>query len=342
MTGSDRQIARGVAIACLVVAAFWFAWQISELILLVFAAILVAVALHALSEPVAKLTGWSVSVAMIPTGVVLVIGFGLVMYLFGSLIQEQVAELIERLPSAWTAFRDRFELQELEQSIMRQAENAVPSGTTVLSFLRGFGSNVANVVLGIFLVVVGGIYFAIQPTMYRNGLLALLPEGSRAGAGEKLDRAAVALRRFLKAQLIAMVLVGVVCGAGLALIGVPSALALGLFAGLAEFVPMVGPVASAIPALLLALTVGFDTALWTLALFLLVQQVEGNILSPILQQEIVSIPAAVTLFAVVAFGTVFGPLGILLATPLTVVIFAIFARSEEAGSAGRAPLPPAS
>ncbi|OYX14068.1 MAG: hypothetical protein B7Z15_05190 [Rhizobiales bacterium 32-66-8] len=342
MTGTDRQIARGVAIACLVGAGFWFAWELSELILLIFAAILVAVALHALSEPVAKLTGLSVRMAMIPTSLVLVIGFGLAMYLFGSLIQEQVAELIQRLPGAWAAFRDRFELQELEQNLMRQAENAVPSGTTVLSFLRGFGSNVANIILGIFLVVVGGIYFAIQPTMYRDGLLALLPEGSRAGAGEKLDRAGIALRRFLKAQLIAMLLVGVVCGAGLAIIGVPSAIALGLFAGLAEFVPLVGPVASAIPALLLALTVGFDTALWTLALFLVVQQIEGNILSPLLQQQIVSVPAAVTLFAVVAFGTVFGPLGILLATPLTVVIFAVFTRSEKAASAGQAAPPAAS
>jgi predicted PurR-regulated permease PerM len=132
-----------------------------------------------------------------------------------------------------------------------------------------------------------------------------------------------------------MILVGVLSGVGLSIIGIPSALALGLFTGLAEFVPMIGPVVSAVPALLLAFTVGYEEAAWTLALFVVVQQLEGNVISPLLQQEMVSIPPAVSLFAVVAFGTLLGPLGVLLATPLTVVVFAVWRREALAGPEGQ-------
>lgn len=328
---SDSQVARVTAIVCLTVAAFWLAWQLSDLILLLFAAVLVALGLRALSGPVARVTHLSERWALVPTVLLLLVGFGLVFWLFGSLIRAQVTDLLARLPEAWESVRDRFEIFDIS-ALMRQAENAVPSGSAVLSFLRGVTFNVANVALGIFLVVAGGIYLAVQPQFYRDGVLRLLPAGARQAWRGKLDVAANALRQFLKAQVLAMVVVGVLTGAGLAIIGVPSALALALFAGLAEFVPMVGPVAAAIPALLLALSVGTEEAGWTLLLFIVVQQMEANILSPLLQQEMVQVPAAVTLFAVVAFGTLLGPLGVLLATPLTVLAFALL-RSEAAADA---------
>lgn len=329
MNAEDRAVARKVAIAAVVVAAFWLAWQITDIILLLFAAVLVAIALRALAEPVARLTGLSLRLALIPTGLLLLAALSLVLYLFGSLIRAQVAELIERLPEAWSAFRDRFEFHDLSENLMKQAENAVPSGGMVLTFLRGLTSNLVNVVVGLFLVVAGGIYLAVQPQLYRNGLLGMVPRDARETAQRRLDGAGAALRNFLKAQFLAMLMVGALSGIGLAIIGVPSAFALALFAGLAEFVPIIGPVAAAVPALLLALSVGFEEALWTLALFLAVQQLESNVISPLLQQEMVAVPAAVSLFAVVAFGTVLGPLGVLLATPLTVLAFALFRPKPE-------------
>jgi predicted PurR-regulated permease PerM len=101
----------------------------------------------------------------------------------------------------------------------------------------------------------------------------------------------------------------------------PAALALALLAGLAEFVPLIGPIVAAIPALLIALSEGVQTALWTLLLYLAVQQVESNLIMPVVQHRVVSLPPAITLFAVVAFGLLFGSLGVLFATPLAVVLF---------------------
>ena len=116
-----------------------------------------------------------------------------------------------------------------------------------------------------------------------------------------------------------MIIVGILIGVGLALVGVPSALALGLIAGVTEFIPIVGPVIGAVPALLLASTEGWHTVAWTLAVFVVVQQIESNLIMPLEAGRAVAVPPAVGLFAVVAIGVLFGPLGLLLGYPLAVV-----------------------
>lgn len=319
---SDWLVARRVAIACIVLALFYFAWQVIDVFLLVFAALLVSLMLHALAEPLSRMTRIPERYAVIVVGLLGIGAIAVAFWLFGSTIQAQVSDLVQQLPSAWQRVVTRFNLQSISDDILRHAEAAAPSGDTMLSALQGFTSNVANILLGLFLVIVGGIYFAVDPQLYRRLFLSLWPAEQRGEMAERLEAVSADMRHFLKAQLIAMVVVGVLTYAGLAMLGIPSALALGLFTGLAEFIPLVGPVVSAVPAVLMGLTVSTETALWTLLWFVLVQQVESNIITPLLQQRMVSLPPAVTLFAVVAFGTLLGPMGVLLATPLTVLVFA--------------------
>lgn len=332
---SDWMVARRVLIACVIVALAYFAYQIIDLILQVFAAILLALALHALAEPFARLTRFPERYAVLPVAVLVFGGLGLVLYLFGSTIQAQVSQLLNELPAAWADFEKRFDLQGLGSNLLQRAEAAAaPSGATVISAVQGLTSNVFQTVLAVFLVVVGGIYFAVSPDLYRSMFLSLWNEADRPAAQRRLAAVSEDLRHFLKAQLIAMVVVGLLTFVGLTIVGVPSALALALFAGLAEFVPMVGPVLAAAPAVLIALTLGANTGLWTLVVFVIVQQSESNVITPLLQQRMVSLPPAVTLFAVVAFGNLFGIMGVVLATPLTVLAFAaVKARAAETGSA---------
>jgi predicted PurR-regulated permease PerM len=115
-------------------------------------------------------------------------------------------------------------------------------------------------------------------------------------------------------------------GAGLAFIGVPQALGLGFIAGVLEFVPYVGPILSAIPALLLASTQSWEMVAWTLGLFVIVQQVENNVILPLVSGRAVDLPPAVGLFAVVAIGILFGPLGLLLGYPLAIVVDVVVRR----------------
>jgi predicted PurR-regulated permease PerM len=184
----------------------------------------------------------------------------------------------------------------------------------VLARKRIFGAAAALVV-----VIVAGIYIAVSPEVYRDGFVMLFPKPMQAQIAETLDDAGEALRLWLGGQLLAMIMVGILIGVGLALVGVPSALALGLIAGVTEFIPIVGPVIGAIPALLLASTEGWHTVAWTLAVFVVVQQIESNLIMPLVAGRAVAVPPAVGLFAVVAIGVLFGPLGLLLGYPLAVV-----------------------
>jgi predicted PurR-regulated permease PerM len=121
-------------------------------------------------------------------------------------------------------------------------------------------------------------------------------------------------------QLVAMLSVGLITGIGLWLLDVPLALSLGLIAGILEFIPFIGPILSAIPALLVAFTQDGWTPLYVLLLYLGIQQIEGNVLMPVIQKWAVSLPPALGLLGVVIFGLLFGILGVLFATPLMVVV----------------------
>jgi predicted PurR-regulated permease PerM len=135
-----------------------------------------------------------------------------------------------------------------------------------------------------------------------------------------------ALRLWLKGQAIAMVVVGLLTGLGLWALGMPSALTLGLLAGVLEFIPFAGPIIAAVPAILLALAVSPELALWVTLLYVAIQQFEGNLLTPLVQQYAVDLPGAVLLFSLIGFGTLFGTLGVILAAPLAVVTMVLVKR----------------
>jgi predicted PurR-regulated permease PerM len=147
----------------------------------------------------------------------------------------------------------------------------------------------------------------------------MVPPDAQVRVAETLDACGRALRFWLLGQFLAVALVGTLTTVGLWLAGVPGYLALGLLAGLAEFVPFVGSILAAVPALLLALMQDTETLFWTAAVYLTVQQLESNLITPVIVREMVALPPALTLFAIAAFGQIFGLPGVLLATPLTVI-----------------------
>jgi hypothetical protein len=169
-------------------------------------------------------------------------------------------------------------------------------------------------------------FMASDPAVYRRGLVLLMPSRAEETTVAALDDASRGLRGWMVGQAISSRVVAALTWAGLALLGVPASGGLGLIAGLLDVIPMLGPIIAGVPAVLLAFTVSPITALWTLLLFLLVQQLQGNFLQPMIQKQAVDVPPAVLLFAVVAAGMLFGSLGVLLAAPLTVVVYVIVQR----------------
>ena len=142
-----------------------------------------------------------------------------------------------------------------------------------------FGAVVLDAVSALLLAVVGGVYLAVDPATHRRGIVALLPRSQHRRAEDFLETCGRALDGWLLATLASMAAVGTMVGLGAWALGLPAPVALALFATLTEIVPVVGPIIGAVPALLVALGQGGDTFLWTVLLFVAVQQVEANLLA---------------------------------------------------------------
>lgn len=294
------------------------AWQLTEVLLLVFGSVLVALVLKTISEPICAHSplsrGWALALAAIFLLIVVAGSFAL----FGAEIVAQSRDLQNQLPKAWQSVEGFLGVSNLDEKIAEQAQGATGG---ILSGMAAYVVSAGSALMDVFIVIVGGLYLAAAPKNYARGLLMLFPDSQRERFAETFDASGKALRMWLLGQLLAMVLVGIATGLGLWLIGMPSPLALGLLAGLLEFVPLVGPIIAAIPALVLAFGGGWEMVAWTLGLYLLINQVEGNLLTPLVQQRAVDLPPALTLFAIVAAGVLFGVPGVIFATPLLVVVY---------------------
>lgn len=323
---SDKVFVHRVLIALGLAALFFLVWELRILLLMLFGAVVIASIFRAVADGIGRVTrlpGWA-STAL---AILLVLG-GLVslIAMFGSHIGQEMQLLWDKLPAAWEAFEQRIgdfglgnQLEQLAASI------STPGGGSLSGFgrtLLSIGSGIADLVVVIF----AGIYLATQPKFYRTGVIKLVPQERRKVAAEAMLESERALRLWLMGQVIAMVVVGLTIGIGLWLIGMPSALALGLLAGLLEFIPFAGPFIAAVPAVLLALAMGPEVTLWVILLYLGVQQIEGTLLTPMIQQYAVDLPGVVLLFALIGFGTLFGTLGVILAAPLAVVTLVLVKR----------------
>jgi predicted PurR-regulated permease PerM len=171
-------------------------------------------------------------------------------------------------------------------------------------------------VAGILIVLFGGLYLTIEPSLYARGVARLVPPRNRERVAEALLASGRALRRWMAGTAVNMVIVGALTTVGLLALGIPAALALGLIAGLLEFVPIFGPVIAAVPALAVALIISPVHALWVLLLFLAIQQLESNVITPLVMKGAVRLPPALTMMFQVLMAVLFGFLGLLLAVPL--------------------------
>lgn len=331
---------RKVLIVVAVVALALLAWMVRDALLLTFAGVLTAVLLLAAAKPLEQRLGLSRTWSLVSVGLAIGLLLALAGMMVGSQVQAQIAQLGEQLPRAVNAFEDRFgvevpaigrdgQLPGPEDKAEEAGRGGAPGGLdasligTLAGRIASAGSFILNALSALVIAVVGGFFMAADPGLYRRGVVKLLPASQQDRAEEALLASGRALRLWLGAQLVSMTIVGTLVGLGTWAIGLPSPLALGLFAGLAGFVPLIGAVAGAVPGLLLAMAEGGTTFLWTGLLFIAVQQVESNMILPLVEKHLVSMPPALLLFAVVAIGLVFGIPGVLLAAPLTVVAFVL-------------------
>ena len=169
---------------------------------------------------------------------------------------------------------------------------------------------------GLVVITFVAIFIALDPRTYRRGILHLVPHRGRAKAIEVMDATGVTLRRWLVAQLVGMVIIGALTTAALLLLDVRAAVALGIIAGILEFVPFFGPILSALPAIAMGLLDGPEKALWVALTYLVIQQLEGNVVTPLVMKEGLDLPPVLTIVCQSAMALVFGFVGLVIAMPL--------------------------
>lgn len=335
MVSPQRRInAWDVAIATLtfvtLLAMALLAWQLAPLLLLILGGALVAIFFRALAGWTTQWTnlsyGWSLSIVI--ALLMAIVSAGL--FLGGQMIADQMADLTEQVPKSLEKLRE----DAAEYSWGKRLIEAAPSSTEEIpmnqadaaSYATTAVYSLAGVVAALLIVLFLGTYFAIDYDKYVGGAVRLAPLARRERLREVLGEVHQTLRWWLLGKIGSMFIVGVLTSVGLAALGVPLALALGVIAALLTFVPNFGPVISAVPAVLLGFVQSPTTAIYVVILYLAIQTVESYLITPLIQERTVSLPPGLTISAQIGMGILLGAGGIVLATPVAAASLVVIKR----------------
>ncbi len=337
-----------------------------DILLAVFAGVLVAIFLRALTNLITRVTpvpdGWALVVVL----ATLLGGIGAAGWLLAPNVVEQAEELAERIPEIVGDIEDylqergwgRWILDQTGQggatgarrvdaspqgpaateppedegsgsSMIRLPEDAARGVGGWLAWLPTWGTYVLTALFV-------GLFGAANPSLYTNGVVHLVPIRHRPRTRELLDRIGYTLRWWLIGQLFSMVLIGVSTTIVLWIFDVPFAVVLGLIVGLLGFIPYLGPIIGIVPVALIAATQDLTTLVYVVMAYTGVQLLEGYVANPLIHQGTVHLPPATTVAIQMLMGTVIGIIGIVLATPLAAVLLVVsqFYRSDVLGDPG--------
>ncbi len=303
------------------------AFKLLNLWLLIFGAIVIATVLRALAEPIMHFTKAPAGVAVAAALLLLLIVFATTFYLFGREIALQAQTLTAQITGAWANLQTQLAGNEIGRMIQSQVATLGQQAGGTLSKLPLIAGNVLSSLADFLVALIGGIILAVNPARYRDGVVFLFPARHHERLRDGMNAAGQALRLWFIGQFLSMLIVGTAVTIGLTLIGRPSAVALGLLAGLAQFIPLVGATTSACIGVLLAVADGGLAPLWTFLVYTAVSQTEANLITPLIQRRVAHVPMVLTLFAVIGFAGLIGPMGVVFAMPLTVMIYTLVRRA---------------
>lgn len=308
---------RRVLIFLLLTAAAFFIWQVRDALLLLFGGIVLATILCRLTDFVRRVTHlgrlWALWIVLLLLGGVLA---GVILFMYPRMTEEA-----SRIAAAMPEIRARLEESQLGAAILDRIkpEQAGMRWGSLFSQVTGVASGVFNFFTSLFLMLFLTLFISVNPGWYVRGIVGSFPKHRRERMREVMHCAGEALWRWLIAQAFAMLIIGILSTLGMLVVGMRFAVVLGLLAGMFQFVPFVGAVLWALPATLLALAESPTMALKVLAVYVVIQTLEGNVITPMVQKHEAYLPPVIILLATVMFGILFGPMGLILATPLTVV-----------------------
>jgi predicted PurR-regulated permease PerM len=344
-TRSARSLATSIALGGCGIVAFAavlaVAWYSASTILLLFSGVLFGVFLVALSDLLGRLIGGSDVLRLVLVCLFLTGLFSTVIVLGGATIAQQATALSTTIRSQVGTVKTFLEERGVDTSFLTFGQTstntdaphntpnlsnlpsagAIASGTSaIVSQTWKFVSGLIETLGNVFIIILLGVLLAAQPQLYRKGLLRFVPKRYTEQANVLADDIGETLRRWLMGQLMTMTSIFIITWIGLSLIGIPGALVLGFIAGSLSFIPNVGAVLAGVLIVLASLGSGFAAVAGAFGLYLLVQFLEGNILTPLIQRHAIAIPPATLFAAQIFLGFLFGLWGLALALPLIAMI----------------------
>lgn len=298
-----------------------------DVLLLILAASLIALPLRAGARWLSRRMNWpeGVSLAIVAfLTITLFLGMG---WFITSAMGEQIDQVVQQAPKAFQNAQEKLRQTSLGKRLLGQdikPEKLLGKGSSGwLSRISGVVSATAGSLANLYVVLFLAAFFAAQPDLYRQGLIRLIPKPGRHRASQVFDKIGVTLLGWLGGKLFSMTVVGVLTFVGLWILDVPLAGALALFAGLITFIPNFGPILALLPAVLFALLDGPQQALYVGFLYMGIQFVESNLLTPLVQQRVIALPPALVLISQLIIGLFSGGIGLALATPLIAIIMVL-------------------
>jgi predicted PurR-regulated permease PerM len=319
-------LAAGILVLTLLLVLFiYFTFDV---LLLFFGAVLLAVFLRGLAELLGRILKIGDMWRVLLVSVVVVAVMAGAIALLAPSVAEQARNLRVELPRSAQAAGEYISQFPWGRAIVAQLPSIDEvrghiDASSMLTSVGGIFSSTAGAIANFFILILLAVYLAAEPSFYLNGFTRLFPIARRERAREVLDNIGYTLHWWLIGKAGSMIFIGLITWIGLSILGIPLALTLGLIAGLLSFIPNFGPILSAIPALLLAFIESPISALYVLGLYVGVQLVESNLVTPIIERNTIALPPALTIVFQLALALLVGGMGLILATPLLAVIMVI-------------------
>jgi len=299
---------------------FLLVWQALEVLLLLFAGLLLAVLLRAPSTWLSRLTGMPEGWSLVLVLAVLLGASAATAWTVGPDVAREGQALASGLTESVGDLEERMRAYPGVSRAIDEVQQRYADGIPRMwSRLGGMGATVLGGIGALLIVLFVGIFFAFNPRLYLDGLLRLVPLPRRPRACEVLARVGHTLRGWLLGQLISMLMLWLSTWLVLHLLGVPLAFILALLTGLLTFVPYLGPLLAAIPIGLVSFSVSPSLAAVTLGSYLVIQNIESNVVMPLVLEKTVKLPPALSVASQLLMASLVGTLGVLLATPLLAV-----------------------
>ncbi len=318
---------KDVLFGLFVAVALFLAWQLADVLFLIFLSVILAAGLSGLSTLLARHTYLPYRLSLIFILILLILLISGAIYFAYPHLAPQVKNLQETLPQAISSLEsmvaDIFDIQISFSSIFQQY---LQGG---LRRVADIATYTANAVAALGFVVIMSIFIAMSPKRYCTGMVEMIPKSYRKDVRQIVDGLGKQLQFWLMARMVSMIAVGILTGVGLWILDVPQVLILAVIAGVLSLIPYLGPILGSIPAILVALNQSTLTVVWIILLYVVVQIIEGNLITPIVEKVAVSLPPALILSMQAIMSLLFGILGLVIASPFLLCLRAIIERYQK-------------